>query len=327
MLPPSRDLRGLRVGVIHSPATACLCHRTIEAAGQWHGFAVELLDADEAPRWGRGAPALAAVFDTAETYLGSSEWRWWPRAAAERAGWPVVGSRSEIVRLCDHKALARQALAQAGLPVAPGVLVTAPLDPSTLADRVERAGLQWPVVVKPVAEHGSRGLALCRDLPALRESLEEACGAGGALLLIEEFLPGREFQVSRLTSQAHALPVIEITGVEHDVYSRALKAQPTEAVRLLPLAVDPRTTPPVDRALATTLHALAEHASRRLGLGDLTRFDLRLDRDGQPRILEINTKPSLEPTSALEAALTATGGNLEDAIAGALRTLLEPVRE
>ena len=52
---------------------------------------------------------------------------------------------------------------------------------------------------------------------------------------------------------------------------------------------------PVDPELTKKLHRLAWRAHVVLGALDVSRTDVRLDADGQPRLIEINPLPGLTP--------------------------------
>lgn len=304
-------LRGIRVAVIHSPRSPCECHLTVHAAGERFGFEVSQVadDALDGDLLAELRPAV--VVDTTESYRGVTEWRWWPRAVAERLGLPVVGSPARIVRLCDNKALARQVLIEAGVAVARGVIVPDG-SPDSVRLALAAAALDGPVVVKPIAEHGSAGVALCVDREAVAGSL--ALGALGASeaapLLVEEFLPGREFHVCLSDIPAlQGLPVVEI-HVSGGIYTSAQKRGP-DAVTPVALAGE-------RPELELELRAIARRAFAALHLRGLARIDVRLDRDEQPRVLEANAKPSLEVGCALDVASKATGSDVVTVVAAAI---------
>jgi len=90
---------------------------------------------------------------------------------------------------------------------------------------------------------------------------------------------------------------------------------------------------PIDPELAKKLQHLACRAHVVLGALDVSRTDFRLDAEGNPRLLEINTLPGLTPGySDLCIQANAQGISYEDLILeilylGASRFELVPPRE
>ena len=109
-------------------------------------------------------------------------------------------------------------------------------------------------------------------------------------MLVETFLPGREFTVGILGtgSEAKAIGVLEVILKEHaeqDVYSYENKEKCEELVeyRL------------VDDALAEHAKDVALNAWRGLGCRDAGRIDLRTDASGRPNFIEVNPLAGLHP--------------------------------
>jgi biotin carboxylase len=100
------------------------------------------------------------------------------------------------VRAARRKDLAREALAEAGLPVPPfrRIDLGAPLQP-------QLGGLEYPQVVKPLALSASRGviradnaaelIGACRRIAPLLATLSDA--QERRFVLVEEFIPGAEY--------------------------------------------------------------------------------------------------------------------------------------
>ncbi|MEW2624754.1 ATP-grasp domain-containing protein [Streptomyces sp. NPDC048106] len=65
-------------------------------------------------------------------------------------------------------------------------------------DELETASLEFPKVLKPLDGGGARHTFLISDRESLREAVEKARQGGSGPWLIEEFIPGTEFQVDGL---------------------------------------------------------------------------------------------------------------------------------
>jgi D-alanine-D-alanine ligase len=132
-------------------------------------------------------------------------------------------------------------------------------------------------------------------------------------VLIERFLPGREFTVGILGTgdAAKVLGTLEIVlnaNAEPGVYSYVNKERCEDLVeyRLVPAAGDS----PVAQA-----EQIALAAWRIVGGRDAGRIDLRCDELGRPQLIEINPLAGLHPThSDLPMLWTATGGEYADLV-------------
>jgi acetyl-CoA carboxylase biotin carboxylase subunit len=109
--------------------------------------------------------------------------------AAQGLTW--VGPGADAIAAMGDKINARNLMAAAGVPVAPGT--TEP--PSSLEAAVAAAGeIGYPVMVKAAAGGGGMGMAVAADEPALRREFEKVSGFaermfGDGAVLLERFFP------------------------------------------------------------------------------------------------------------------------------------------
>jgi biotin carboxylase len=212
-----------------------------------------------------GPAGIAGVLSSSEYFVAAAA------ALAARLGLP--GASAEAVSACRDKSVQRRALAAAGVPV-PGFRQAGGVDEAVAA----ASELGLPVVVKPVQGTGSLGVRLCRaaeEVSAHARSLlaapvNERGLSTPALVLVEQYLTGREFSVEVLGTQTVATvakhvsepPVFVETG--HDVPAA--------------LAADERAA------------LVDEHAVKALGLGwGAAHVELRLD-GGIARVIEVNPR-------------------------------------
>jgi D-alanine-D-alanine ligase len=151
------------------------------------------------------------------------------------------------------------------------------------------------VIAKPNAEGSSKGVlprSVCVDEPSLRATVREQLARYSGAVLIEEFLPGREFTVAMIGSPPRMLPPMEIVFIEpdtaHPVYAFGDKLDWTQKIRYDRPAV-------VDDAMAKQIERVAFGAWHALGCRDIARFDLRCDKNGKLRFIEVNTLPGITP--------------------------------
>jgi D-alanine-D-alanine ligase len=229
-------------------------------------------------------------------------------AALELLGVPFTGSPAATVWLTTDKLATRAALAAEGFPVAAG----GRLDPGDAA-ALEHIPPPW--ILKPGWEDASVGLEGSPVATQAEHALARARTLverfPGQPVLVEHFLPGREFNVALLEG-AHGvetLPVAEIAFVDFPPGVPALVGyeakwasgsfEETHTVRRFPGEEE--------AALLAHLRVLATGAWRACGLAGYARVDLRLDERGLPVILEVNANPCLSPDAGFMAAAGEAG--------------------
>jgi D-alanine-D-alanine ligase len=236
-------------------------------------------------------------------------------AALELLGVPFTGSPAAALWLTTDKLATRALLSACDLPVAAG----GRLDPAdaSLLDRVPP-----PWILKPAWEDASVGLeggaVVTTPERALARARALAARFPGQPILLEHFLPGREFNVSLLEGEAgvEALPVAEIVFVGFPAGVPALVGyeakwvtgsfEETHTVRRFPGAED---------ALLRRVRELAHAAWNVCSLSGYGRVDLRLDEAGDPVILEVNTNPCLSADAGFMAAAAQAGLAATDVVA------------
>jgi D-alanine-D-alanine ligase len=116
-------------------------------------------------------------------------------------------------------------------------------------------------------------------------------------ILVEEFLPGREFTVGVLGSVddgsvPELLPPMEIVYVDqserHPIYAFEDKLDWSKKIRY-----DRRAD--VAPALRAAIDDVVTRAWYALGCRDVARFDVRCDAFGQPCFIEANPLPGMTP--------------------------------
>lgn len=153
--------------------------------------------------------------------------------------------------------------------------------------------LPFPLFAKPMAEGTGRGVNPASKVGS-RDQLLEVCHELLDIyqqpVLVETFLPGREFTVGILGSGegARAIGTMEVEllqGAEAEVYSYVNKEECESRVRYS-LASDGQ---------ARRAAEVAVKAYRVLGCRDAGRVDLRCDHDGEPNFMEINPLAGMHP--------------------------------
>ncbi|MGB8981586.1 MAG: hypothetical protein WCC12_06895 [Anaerolineales bacterium] len=239
---------------------------------------------------------------------------------------PYTGSRVLTNAISLDKTLTKRIWRDRRLPVAP-------FQEFNTGEEPLRTDLEFPLFVKPAREGTGMGVdmkAIVKSEKELRERALYIINTYQQPALVETFLPGREFTVGMLgRSDAklysrhpewyekdgfHRFPVLELDmtrSITPMVYSQAAKSKDV-GEEGAPGYVCPANIEP---DLEKKLKHLAQRAHFLLGALDVSRTDVRLDKDGNPRVMEINTLPGLTPNySDLCLQSAAEGIRYEDLI-------------
>jgi len=178
------------------------------------------------------------------------------------------------------------------------------------ASQPEVEALGLPLIVKPANGGSTVGLSVVHAPADLERAIARACEEDGQVLL-ESFLPGREFTVGVLGREA--LAVGEIIP-QHEIFDYECKYTPGLTREVFPAAIP--------EPLAKRLQELALATHQALKLRDFSRVDFRLDAAGEPFVLEANTLPGMTGTSLLPQSAAALGIGFQELCAEICRLAL-----
>jgi D-alanine-D-alanine ligase len=227
------------------------------------------------------------------------------QAMLDLAGLPYTGSNHTASAAAMDKDMSKRLFRSVGVPTADWLMAPASVDQVT-------DELGWPVVVKPNRQGSTVGLTVVRDPAKLAAAIEVAHRYDPEVML-EKFVPGREFTVGIL--EGKALPVGEII-VPGEVFDYQSKYQAGGAREVFPADLDE------DEARSMQAHALRAHHV--LKLGAYSRIDFRRDESGGHWCLEANSLPGMTATSLLPQAARAAGINFQDLLDRICKGAIKP---
>ena len=232
------------------------------------------------------------------------------QAVLDLARVPYTGSGMLASALAMDKAMSKRMFEHAGIPTPPWLVLPSDGPPPDPADVGPLGG--FPVVVKPNDQGSTVGLTIVEDARSLVPAFELAAQHSRQVLL-ERFIPGRELTVAVLGSEA--LPIVEIVP-NSGFYDYESKYTPGASRYECPAVL------PAD--MTARVQELGLRAFETLGCSGVGRVDFRLDPDGRPWCLEVNTVPGMTPTSLVPMAAKARGLSYDDVVARMLALALEP---
>lgn len=230
---------------------------------------------------------------------------------------PYTFSDPLSLSLTLHKGMTKHVVRDLGIPTPAFCVVES-------ADDLSKVKLPYPMFAKPVAEGTGKGINPASKITN-RLELDKTCRdllkTFNQPVLLETYLPGREFTVGILGSgsKARALGAMEILlnpNAEQHAYSYENKERCEELVQYR-LATDKEAKLAMETAL---------DAWRGLNLKDAGRVDLRSDASGIPNFMEVNPLAGLHPEhSDLPILCTHLGISYRELISAIIESALERI--
>jgi D-alanine-D-alanine ligase len=218
----------------------------------------------------------------------------------ELLGIPYTGSGVLASALAMNKVKAKQIFRLHNLPT-PSFYTIEP-------DRVDllevHGDFGFPVVVKPVNEGSSVGVAIVADPAAFAAAVERAA-AFDREIMVERYIEGVEISVGVLNDRA--IGAVEIVPRHPGFYDYRTKYQSGDCDYYVP----PRLSP--ERLRGVLTQGLLAH--RALGCRAASRVDMIVSPLGNEYVLEVNTLPGMTRASLLPKIAAAAGLSFEELVA------------
>jgi D-alanine-D-alanine ligase len=257
------------------------------------------------------------VFNIAEGFDGNGREAQIP-SMLEMLRIPYTGSNPLTLAICLDKARTKEILSYYKIPNSKFIVVDN-------LEQTKNVMLEFPLVVKPISEGSSKGIfssSFVKNGNELANEVERILSEYNQPAIIEEFLSGREFTAAVLGNgkRAQVLPIVEINFKEFPEDFIPLYSY--EAKWILDTKENPLdvfTCPALlDKNLETKIKDIVLKTYNTLRCRDWSRIDVRLDKNGEPNIIEINPLPGILPNpeenSCFPKAARAAGLNYNDMI-------------
>lgn len=162
--------------------------------------------------------------------------------------------------------------------------------------------LNGSAIVKPASEGSSIGMAIVHTVDELKKAFTEA-HKYDALVFAEELLQGPEYTVGLLASEV--LPAIKLE-TDNAFYDYDAKYLSDETRYICPCGLS--------EAKEREIKQLSQWAFESLACSGWGRVDLMVDRDGEFKVLEVNTVPGMTSHSLVPMAAKAAGYSFDDLV-------------
>lgn len=210
----------------------------------------------------------------------------------EDMGIRFTGNPSHVLELTLDKARTKEVIKQHGIHT-PEYQVLTP-------QMLDSFCLRFPCIVKPCDEDASHGLLpenVVSDRKQLARQVQRISGKFRGYALVEEFIDGREFNASVIGGrELELIEMSEITYMLPPELPRILTfeskwSEGTPYYRGTGVQCPAQVSPELRQTIRDTVLA----SCRAVGISGYARVDMRQDKDGAIRVLEVNANPDLSP--------------------------------
>ncbi|MCX5709433.1 MAG: ATP-grasp domain-containing protein [Candidatus Omnitrophica bacterium] len=235
----------------------------------------------------------------------------------EMAGIPFVGSDALTLGLTLDKVMAKKVFIAEGIPTPKFMEV------DSSAKLADLDHLKFPMIVKPRFEGSSKGLSdnsrvanskeLERQVDLITKTYKQPA-------LIEEFITGQEFTVAIVGNDpAQVLPVVQVKidgslDLDEKFYTFA---------RITSDRLEYVCPAPISAKLTKQMQDYALMVYKAVDSLDFGRVDFRVDKAGNPFVLEINPLPSLSTEDVFMLIAKVQGITYEQMIGKILNSALK----
>jgi len=238
-----------------------------------------------------------------------------------------TGSGPMALGIALNKGLTKDILSKRGVPTAPYFVASRESD-------CDGHGLEYPLIVKPVKEDASLGIeakAVVSNLEDLKARVKYVVATFDQGALVEGFVDGREFNQAVLGTgkSKFALPPSEIDFSTFPEGQPKIISYEAKWITESPLYTNsmPICPAPVTDEEKERLKEVAFKAYDAIGCRDYGRVDMRMDKDGNIFVLEVNPNPDISTDAGLPRAAKAYGMEYKDLINRIVDLCLERYEE
>lgn len=245
------------------------------------------------------------IFNLCEGFQGKTHHEMFIAGVWELLGIRYTGNTPLTLGLAQDKVLSKELFQSRGISTPKFQVYSATPQETNLA---------YPLIAKPSREDASLGIkhgdAILHDFENLKKRVGELLKKYRQPILVEEFIQGREFNISVLgNTPPKVIAISEISFADLDdqtphITSYEAKWLPDHPLYQKTPAICPAQ---ISSDLQKRLEELALRVYDVLNGRDYGRVDTRVDAEGNIFVLEYNPNPDISPDAGFVKALKAAG--------------------
>lgn len=213
----------------------------------------------------------------------------------EMAEIPYTGSGIMAHSVGMNKKVSKDVFKGAQIPTAESVSYNGNLQSKDDIIKDIEAKFSLPVVLKPATQGSSIGVTIVKEQGQLAKAVTDAL-TYDPILVVEQYLNGREFTVSVLDGKALAIIEIRPHSGEYDYTSKYTAG-----------ATDYLVPAPISDTMTKEMQAIGELVYREVQASGAIRVDVMTDDKDNMYVLEYNTIPGMTATSLVPKAAREVG--------------------
>lgn len=217
------------------------------------------------------------------------------QGALEMAEIPYTGSGIMAHSVGMNKKVSKDVFKGAHIPTAESISYNGNLQSKEDIIKDIESKFSLPVVLKPATQGSSIGVTIVKEEDQLAKAVTEAL-IYDPILVVEQYLNGREFTVSVLDGKALAIIEIRPHSGEYD-YTSKYTAGATDYLVPAPISAD----------MTKEMQAIGELVYREVQASGAIRVDVMTDDKDNMYVLEYNTIPGMTATSLVPKAAKEVG--------------------
>lgn len=263
------------------------------------------------------------IFNLVESVKGESAKEIYVAGIYELFDIPYTGCSAMTLGLCLNKHRAKLFMKGAGFIVPNWKLYETP------SKIIFDSHPSFPMIVKPSKEDASVGISeqsVVYNEKELKEQVEFLFSTLKQPILVEEYIEGREINSAILGDKEKiALPLSEISfeALPNDLPKIVTYEGKWIKDSLYYQNTIPICPAPLDENFSSRLKELALDISNLFGCRDYARVDLRVTKDNQPYVLEVNPNPDISIDAGFARAARVYGLSYEELLLKIINFALE----
>jgi D-alanine-D-alanine ligase len=249
------------------------------------------------------------VFNLVESINNKGELNYFVPALLNMYSIPYTGNPLEALFITSNKTCASKTMRDAG--------INNPVSYFPSQSNLLKQGKKY--IVKPIWEDGSQGINVDSVFEVKHGFENRLKGLDDAHWFIEEYIDGREFNISLLSGNRgpEVLPPVEITFVNYEkskpkIFDFKAKWEKDSFEYINTVREFPGRS--ISFELENNLKETAVACWKLFGLKGYARVDSRIDSEGNVYVIEINANPSISTDSGFVAATIEAGYSFTDVL-------------
>ncbi|EKD43983.1 MAG: hypothetical protein ACD_72C00047G0002 [uncultured bacterium] len=253
------------------------------------------------------------IFNMAEGLNNNELFKSQAAAVLESLQVPFTGSSSFTIALCQDKIKTKKLLSFHNIPMPAW-------DYADTVNDVINKDLAYPLLVKPGNSDSCFGItnsSVVTNKKELEKQVKRIVEGLNRPVLVEEYIEGDEYDISIIGNSGDDLRVLPLSrsvfkkmpkGYWH-IYTREAKRQQDSAYKKI---IFQSPVKHINPKLESLLTEIALDVYQIMKCKDYGRVGIRVDKDGNPYVLEIDTNPPLNEHTDIVKAAKLTGMKFGD---------------